>query len=132
MAAGNRYGKQAVDDVQSIFTKRAVKLGDATAFKELSFTDFLHSMALITVSFCPLSAPRPCVVYLALVRCAVVRCCLLCPAPALWLPNLAHLVSRGTLLSGICAFAGGARQIARVESAGSSGHLVLTGAFAWL
>ena len=40
-----------VDDVQSIFTKRAVKLGDATAFKELSFTDFLHSMALITVSF---------------------------------------------------------------------------------
>ena len=51
VAAGNRYGKQAVDDVQSIFTKRAVKLGDATAFKELSFTDFLHSMALITVSF---------------------------------------------------------------------------------
>ena len=94
MAAGNRYGKQAVDDVQSIFTKRAVKLGDATAFKELSFTDFLHSMALITVSFCPLSAPRPCVVYLALVRCAVVRCCLLCPAPALWRPNLAHGIKR--------------------------------------
>ena len=90
MAAGNRYGKQAVDDVQSIFTKRAVKLGDATAFKELSFTDFLHSMALITVSFCPLSAPRPCVVYLALVRCAVVRCCLVCPPPALWQPNVAR------------------------------------------